>query len=476
MSFAEYWQALSTRSKWGLSIGLIGIVAFVGCGIYWTMRPDYEVAIRSSSPERIAAAVREIERLKIPYRVSADGNAVEVPSGQLGRVRVGVSQGAGGAGNGVGFELFNNTDFSTTEFTQKINYQRALQGELARTISSIEGISSARVHLVLPESGFLRRQSAKPTAAVTVFTEGGAQLNAAQVQGIQKLVAASVPEIRLDDIAVIDQDGVALTRTHSGMDDSAPNGRLDMKRDVDAYLEGKIRKMLTHADPDGDFSISVDAALRQDDIRVTTEDVLPAADPTVGAKQTGVLVRERQTNRSEASANEPAGGASGPQSAATTREVEYKVGHRIEQVVTAPGGVERISIAVVGRVASNAIDAANLRDLVMHAVGASEERGDSVAVVLLPSGAHQSNKGPEQLLPSTAGRTSASVDGHTAPVSRVIAWVVGGLLALLLLIALVWRRTPPAAAAQTDLSEAELARIVGKIENWLQEARAHGTN
>lgn len=476
MSIAEYWQALKLQGKVGLSAGLLAIVAFLGGGLYWTMRPDYEVAIRSSSPERIAAAVREIERLKIPYRVSADGSAVEVPSGQLGRVRVGVSQGAGGAGSGVGFELFNNTDFSTTEFTQKINYQRALQGELARTISSIEGVSSARVHLVLPESGFLRRQGTKATAAVTVVTESGVQLSPPQVQGIQKLIAASVPEIRLDDIAVLDQDGVALTRTRSGTDDVAGHGRLDMQRDVDAYLEGKIRKMLMHADPEGDFSISVDATLRQDDVRVTTEDVLPA-DASAGAKQAGVLVRERQTQRSEAPANEPSNAASGAQSAATTREVEYKVGHRVEQVVTAPGGIERVSIAVIGHVSSTSIDALNLRDLVMHAVGASEERGDSVAVVLLPVNSHHQTKGPEQLLPSVAGQSGSVVaDRHTSRTSQVVGWIVGGLLLLATLIWLMARRQPRVATSPRELSDAELEQVVTKIETWLQEAKAHGTN
>ena len=484
MSLVNFWQALRPSARMGFLSGLVVILGLVAVGVYWVLSSDYDAVVRSSSPEKIAAAVREVERLKIPYRVTDDGTAVEVPREHLGRIRVGLADG-GGVASGVGFELFNNTDFSTTEFTQKINYQRALQGELARTVSAIDGVASARVHLVLPDSGFLRRHAVKPTAAVTVLMEEGAQLSAHQVQGIQRLVAASVPDIKLDDIAVIDHEGIALTRNKTGTDATSPTqGRLEFKREVDAYLEGKLKRMLASIDPQGEFSVSVDATLNLDDVKVTTEDVIPAEVPSAG-KATGVLVRERQTQRQDGVVPDSVtGAASGPQSASTTKEVEYKVGHRVEQVVTAPGGIERVSVAVLARASNGEADLQNIRYLVSHAIGANEERGDSVAVVILPA------------LPSS-GALGAVVPGPQAPhadtgrflpaqpeagarasqsVVKILAWVAGLMvLAVLAGIAVRRGRTQAAERSADALSPDEVEAVVAKVNHWLAEGgRPHG--
>lgn len=484
MSITQFWNDLSGAAKVGFVAGALGIVGVVAGGAYWVLRAEYEPVMRSASPEKVAAAVREVERLKIPYRVSSDGSTVEVPRAELGRVRVGLSDGGAGSAAGVGFELFNNTDFSTTEFTQKINYQRALQGELARTVSSIDGVASARVHLVLPESGFLRRQAVRPTAAVTVAMEAGAQLNQGQVQGIQKLVAATVPSIMIDDIAVLDQEGVALTRTKSGVDDNPANGRLDVKREVDAYFENKIKRLLANMDPAGEFGISVDATLSLDDVKVTTEDVLPV-DNGNGAKTTGVLVRERQSQRHDGSgaAGPAAGVASGPSSGSVTREVEYKVGHRIEQVATSPGGIVRVSVAVIAR--ADHVDMATVKDMVSHAVGADADRGDSVSVVVLPgprsSGAALDfhSPGSSTAIPSaSSGRALARQGPHDgqSPAQRVvtvIAWFTG----LVLLLVLAWlaiRRGSAQAAQPHEPTPRDIDQIVNRINGWLDEGKPHG--
>lgn len=479
MSITQFWNDLSTTAKVGFVAGALGIVGVVAGGAYWVMRAEYEPVMRSASPEKVAAAVREVERLKIPYRVSADGSSVEVPRSELGRVKVGLADGGAGSAAGVGFELFNNTDFSTTEFTQKINYQRALQGELARTVSSIDGVASARVHLVLPESGFLRRQAVRPTAAVTVAMEGGAQLNQGQVKGIQKLVAASVPSIMIDDIAVIDQEGQALTRTKSGVDDSPSNGRLDIKRDVDAYLEGKIKRLLVSMDPTGEFGISVDATLSLDDVKVTTEDVLPI-DTGNGAKNTGVMVRERQSQRHDGSAapNPVGGAASGPSSGSVTREVEYKVGHRVEQVATSPGGIVRVSVAVIAR--ADHVEMLTVKNMVAHAIGADESRGDSVAVVVLPGPSSNSSVDFHAVSPGGAPLSSAATRSFKASegessakrVVTVIAWFTG----LVLLMVLGWlavRRGSESASAPEPTAR-DIDQVVGRINAWLDEGKPHG--
>lgn len=490
MFFVKFWRELSASAKMGFLLGVVAIVALIGLTVYWFLPAGYQTVIQSNSASKIAVAVREIEKLKIPYQVTGDGTSIEVPADQAGRVKVGLAD-AGGLSSGVGFELFNNTDFSTTEFTQKINYQRALQGELARTVSTIEGVASARVHLVMPESGFLRRQVVKPTAAVHVMMLDGMQLSMHQVQGIQRLVAASVPDIKLDDIAVIDQEGIALTKTQTGATaGNASKGGLELKREVDAYLEGKLRKLLADVDPAGDFSVSVDTTLNLSDIKVVTEDVLPG-ESQQAPKATGVLVRERTQQRQDgvATVNPASGaGASAPQSASTSRELEYKVGRRVEEVVTSPGGIERVSVAVVARSSATDMQSQAIKGLISNAIGANEERGDSVAVVILaklpdsestldfsPSGSSgHAVHAPVNATLKNESSPHVQGDGNTKLIQALL-WLLG--LAALLALALLYlkRQAQPAEPKPEALSSAELDAMAEKIKHWLTTGEgAHG--
>jgi flagellar M-ring protein FliF len=479
MALFEYLGDLSAARKMGLTLGMLAVTCTLVGGGYWLLSIDYEPVIHSASPDKVAAAVREIERLKVPYRVTDDGLTVEVPHADLGHVKVSLAGELAGTG-AAGFELFNNTDFSTTEFTQKINYQRALQGELARTISTIEGVSSARVHIVLPDSGFLRRKYVQPTAAVNVAMAAGSQLTAGQVFGIQKLVAASVPEIKIDDITVIDQDGIALTKSKSGSDaDAGARGQLELKREVDTYLEGKLKRMLATLDPAGEFSVSVDATLNASDSKVTTEDVLPV---DVGAgRATGVIVRERQSQRHDGvTVPDATGSASSPTSGSLIRDVEYKFGHRVEQIATSPGGVERVSVAVLARVGNLQTDTAALRGLIANAIGARLEDRDTIAVVLLPAlMLPKEDKGTfapaAQAHPEAKTRqerVSRDERWRGKDVVAVLAWLLG----LSILGAIGWvamRRKVAVDAAASALSDADVDQIVNRINVWLESEPTH---
>lgn len=475
MAVLDFWGELSSGRKIGLSVGAISVAVAVALGSWWLLSINYEPVVRATSPEKMAVAVREIERLKVPYRVSDDGLTVEVPQAQLGQVKVGLA-GQGVGAEVAGFELFNNTDFSTTEFTQKINFQRALQGELARTISAIEGVSGARVHIVLPDSGFLRRKTVPPTAAINIAMNPGSQLTAGQVHGIQKLVAASVPDLKLDDITVIDQDGIALTQNKSGSGDPAKRGQLELKREVDTYLEGKLKRILVALDPQGEFNVSVDATLNASDARVTTEDVLPVEG---GGGKGGIVVRERQSQRQDTAASaDPS--ASSPSSGSLVREVEYKVGHRVEQIVTAPGNIERLSVAVLARSSNLPTDAVSLRGLIANAVGAKEAEGDSIAVVMLPTLPQESQQGAiaQQGVLSRSGHAAQveSASSHAPARENVVkglTWLMG-LLILCLLGWIAWRRSSDQAnSTPVNLTDVEVEQVVRRINAWLDQEPAH---
>lgn len=470
----DFWQKLPTSSKAGFAVGALAILGATLVGGYFLFRSDYETVLASGNPEKIAAVIREAEKLKIPYEISPDGAQVQVPAADAGRLRIGMGSGSN-AGGSVGFELFNNTDFSTTEFTQRINYQRALQGELARTISGIDGVDSARVHIVMPESGFLRRQTVRPTAAVNVVMEPGAELSVSQVRGIQKLVASAIPEIKIDDIAVVDQEGIALSQSNAGEANSAHRDRLDAKRDIDTYLETKIKRVLMNIDAEGDYGVSVDATLTQDDVKVTTEDLLPVDSSGLGLKTSGVLVRERTSSKRDGGAADPAGlGASSP-AGTTSRDAEYKVGRRIEQVATAPGGIERVSVAVVARMKSGESGEQNIRQLIGNAIGINEERGDTVSLVLLSPALHNDaafvhkNSSQPTDLKALVGKQTTEVHagpgkGASSQVVTVLAWVMAGIACLVLLGVALWRRSQEQVPSREDVD-----LIVDRVNQWLAQ-------
>src|SRR5262249_15138494 len=190
-------------------------------------------------PHDAAAIAAELERMKVPYAVSDDGTTILVDKANVHATRLKIMGKGVDLKGTVGFEIFNNTDFGMTEFAQKINYQRALQGELARTIGALAEVKSARVHLVLPESGLLRRSAAKPKASVTLAMRGAERLSPEQIQGIQRLVAASVAEMEPAAVTVLDQQGVALSR-RSEPESESSGPRLDAKREYEAYLARKV--------------------------------------------------------------------------------------------------------------------------------------------------------------------------------------------------------------------------------------------
>src|SRR5262249_51636316 len=160
------------------------------------------------------------------YRLENDGTTILVDKSQVHALRLKLLGKSGTLKSAVGFEIFNNTDFGMTEFAQKINYQRALQGELARTIQSLDEVKNARVRLVLPESGLFKKSGQKPKASITLAIKEGRSLAPEQVVGIQRLVAAAVPEIEPSAVTIADQRGVTLTRAAGNEGEEAASGRL----------------------------------------------------------------------------------------------------------------------------------------------------------------------------------------------------------------------------------------------------------
>lgn len=477
MILSDYWGALTSRQRIGLTAGVLLIALATIGGALWLLLHDPHVPLASKlSVEQMSDLTRELDRAEVTYRIADSGDAVTVTRSQLGKARAAAASGPFDLPPSVGLELFNETDFSTSDFTQKINYQRALQGELTRTIQTIVGVRSARVHVTLADGGLFKRDASRASAAVTVSQQPGKQLTSAQVRGIQRLVAASVPEIKIDDVVVLDDSGTSLERVASEGGEALSSAQLDAKREAERYLESKLQRLLRDLVPTGVASISVDAMVDDRRVRVTTDEPIATRASAGATHPAGVLVKERQSQRGGAAGYVQVDGTANDADS-TEWEHEYVVGRRTEQTSSAPGAIRRVSVAVALQGAPAQLASATVERLVASAVGIDAARGDSVAVLLLPdapvsvaseAAADIETPSPQRL--RDARWQEASTD-HSP--NRVL--IVALFVALIVSASAVMWWTQRNRARQTFATgDADIEATAAKVRQWLQEGGAHG--
>jgi flagellar M-ring protein FliF len=474
-SIARKWEGLALQARVGLGAGAIVIVALIAALGYWAYRTDYQVLFADVAARDAAAMTAELDKMKIPYQLGDGGNTILVPKALVYKTRLqlmGTNVPLHGA---VGFEVFNNADFGMTEFVQKVNYLRAIQGELTRTILSIDDIQAARVHLAIPEQGLFKKAATRPKASVTLSMKPGRVLAAAQVAGIQRLVAASVPDIASADVTLVDQHGLALTRGGGDDPGEGASAQLDAKRSTEDYLVNKVTQVLDRAFGPGQAIASVDVALNLDQSKVTTEEVLPAKGGAgADGNPAGVVVRERYTLRD----GEPAAADVARAAAAgtTTGESDFQVGRRVEQLAVASGTVRRMTVAVVVKQALSGQQLDKLREVVSLAVGLNSARGDAIVVNSMDMLVDAGTAVPPALPTADAGaaRPAAARPAPDPRSVRVVAWVLAGLLAAVSALAVLgWRRVrrraPP---ARLGLSEAARQQMLASVRQWIEAPAA----
>lgn len=490
----QRWAASGHGTRIGFFVGLLAIVLLFAWLVSWTMRDNYQVLFSDLDAKDAATIVGELERMKVAYRLEEGGKSILVDKDAVYKTRLKLMGKGVNLRGTVGFEIFNNTDFGTTEFAQKINFQRALQGELARTIMDIDDVKFARVHLVMPESGLFKKNNVKPKASISVIMRGDRQLGQEQVLGIQRLVAAAVPEIDASAVTILDQRGVALTRAQDGDSDAGAAGsRLETKKQIEVYLTRKIADMLDKAVGAGQAIVSVDVALTQDHVKITREDVIPIS--THDGENVGAVTRRRQSQQNMPSAREvglaTSGVATDPAGeplkgtvrgqGSGTLEIEYQNGRKIEQVVSTPGNIKRISVGVL---LPNSVDPEQLdkiRDVVSMAAGVSAARGDSIALYSIDQYAVKSRTAT----PAAANAAAVTQDDSaSAPSPRDAGvshplWIVLAVAVILAFGTLLLRGTKKRQAfddAVPQLSEAERLEALEHVRQWMNGATVTSKN
>ena len=406
-----------------LSILLILLLSIVGFGslIFWNSQPDLQVLFSNLSPDDAGEMVNKLKEKKIPFRLSHSGTTLLVPKDQVYDLRLSFAAEGLPKGGGVGFEVFDRTNFGITDFVQKLNYQRALQGELSRTIRQIKEIEQARVHIVTPKESLFIGEQKKPTASVFIKTRSGMTLGPPQVEGIVHLVASAVEGLDPGNITVVDTSGKILSkRSDSTLVGQLTTTQLEyqknseegLKKKVQGMLEGVLgpNKVIARVSMDIDFQqveiteerYEPNTVLRSEQKNVERAGVLSGA---------GVTKKEDQTDSkspkkpgAESPIRTPADQMLSPNANSSERQYEirnYEVS-KINKHVTNPiGQVKKISAAVVvdgtykesadekGQKSKQYVprsqeEMKSLENIVKRAIGYSEERKDQVEVINMP--------------------------------------------------------------------------------------------
>lgn len=478
--FQTLWQRLDMLGRVGLLLGVLVIVsATLALGAY-TLRTDYQVLFADLGPQDAATMVAELERLKTPYRLSGDGNTILVPAELVYKTRlklVGKELPLRGA---IGFELFNDSEVGMTEFAQKVNYQRALQGELTRTILALDEVQAVRVHLVLPEQVLFKKTGAHAKASISITAKPGKTLGVNEVQGIQRLVGAAVPDIKPDDVTIVDQHGIALTRRASIDGDTVmSSAALEDKRAIETYLNKKIAEVLDRALGSGQGMASVDVTLNLDQTKVTTENVLPANTSRAGGAA-GVITHEKQTARDGNTDTDPARSTAATNNNGwSSREVDYQSGRRVEQVVSAAGAVSHLNVAVVVLQKLEQVPLDRLKDVIAATAGINRARGDTLAVYCVDQATGTRSSAATTLDPATTDAYKATpVPTEPAAVSLIapakpsldMKWLVFASAALMVLLVIAARSGRNSPARAHKLSELERQRALAQVHRWLNSA------
>lgn len=438
---------LPFKSPLAVAAGIGAIVVAMALALWWLLGSTSEVLFDKLDAAQLNNISAELDRAGIAYRIDREKSAILIADHDARSARMAVMASGNALREPTGFELFDKSDFGMTDFAQRINYQRAMEGEIARTVSSLADVKYTRVHLVLPEHSLFKNEAQKPRASVTVFLNGEARLAPDTVQGIQRITSSAVPDLDEQDVTVVDQHGTILSSAEQseGQKLSAAAG-LAQKRAVESYVADKIRQVLLPALGSGHFAVSVDASLDLNQKTTTTEKVLEAG-ANVGIKR---LKESSNRNKSENGSDD------------LQREVEYAVGHESQQIVHSSGEIRRLQVGVIIDNDVKDIDLAKLREVIATAAGIDAARGDKVAVV-------QNKLAVQKALAALQGDSPAATAGSDdlAPGAARMHWL--GVLALFSLglaiggvAALLARR-----GGARRLDNAATQRLRRDLQQWL---------
>lgn len=414
-------QRVGSLALLAFALAVIPVLALMG------REPDMAVLFTNLDPEDARAIVTTLNQQGVTHELNAAGDTITVPAQQVHELRLQLaSQGLPEVG-GVGFEIFDQSGLGVTQFVQHMNYRRALQGELARTIAQINAIERVRVHLVLPERRLFSSQQEPARAAVVVTLKRGAELKQSQVDGIVHLVASSVEGLDPANVTVVDSHGQVLSRTQEDEVMQLSASQLEVQRHVEKDLERRVQTMLDRVLGLNKSVVRVSAQLEFRHVEVTEEQFDPENQVVRSEQRSQEKVIEDQLVsgvpgvRSNVPDEAPPDGGGGPKEAKRKSEtINYEVNRKVSKIVEPRGTIQHLSVAVLvdGTYEPTEGDGSEgsqqyiprseeemdkLVAIVKKAVGFSQERGDQIEVVNIPFESTPLDAGEETLATSIQG-------------------------------------------------------------------------
>ncbi|MEL4181262.1 flagellar basal-body MS-ring/collar protein FliF [Roseateles sp. PN1] len=417
-SFGARLVAMPTRSKVMMAAGLAVLAGAVLAMTLWSNQGDFRPVFTGLSDKDGGAVIAQLTTLGVPYR-NDPGGTILVPASQVYDVRMKLASAGLPKGSTVGFELMDKSSIGQTQFNERLNFQRGLEGELTRTITALADVADARVHLAMPQqNGFFREQQ-KPSASVMLTLRGGRTLDRAQIAGIVHLVSASVPELAPKAVSVLDQTGALLSNT-SDNGNGLDSQQLQYKQQIEANINKRIYELLEPVVGRENLRATVTADVDFSQVESTAEEFKPNqgqnASAAVRSSQTNEStngtpalptgVPGAATNQPPVPATAPITGASAPLQVAggsatssSRREAvtNFELDKTVRVVRNATGQVRRLNAAVVvnhrsstdpkGKVNTIPVpqeELDKLTALVKETMGFSQERGDSLKIISAP--------------------------------------------------------------------------------------------
>lgn len=488
-AFGAALARLTPQQKLGGAIGIALLIAVLVGGLLWTREPPMAILFANFDERDGGDIMAALQQQNIPYKIAEGGRAVMIPQAQVHEVRLRLASQGLPKGGLVGFEVMEKQKLGISQFAEQVNYQRGLEGELSRTIGSLASVAGARVHLAIPKQSAFLRDEQKATASVVVNMRSGLRLEPAQISGIVHLVAASVPQLNPLNVSVIDQNGTLLSQPRNGAQQTLDPGQIGYVRELEADVVRRIEGILGPVVGGRNVRAQVTADVDFSAFEQVAENYKPnpAPETAIRSQQTSetgtgnpaaIGVPGAVSNQPPVPATAPltqppvaggsaAGGAAAGINYARNATINYEVDKTIRHTKGQPGGIRRLSVAIVinpptepdkrtGKPVAVPLSADKLKQidaLAREAMGFTAARGDTINIAAAPFAA--------EAVEEVASLPIWKDAGMIALIKEIARYV---LIALLLwfvwtrfLRPVVERMTPPPPPPAAEPSEAEKA-------------------
>lgn len=397
-TFIENFKNLPNNRKIAIVAVLLIIITLAITMFLWLPKQDYQILYTNLSPEDAGNVITKLKEKKVPYNVK--DNAIWVPSNKVHELRLELAAQGIPSGGGVGFEIFDKTSIGLTEFSQRVNYVRALQGELARTIKQIQEVDQVRVHIAIPEKSIFTEKEDHPTASIVLKLKPGRTLNKEQVSSVVHLVSSSVEGLSPQYVTVVDQYGNLLSAPKDNTQ-LVQTEQIEYKKNIEKAYEKNIQSMLENivgkgkavvrVSTDIDFSKVEKLEEKYDPDTIAIRNEQRTQEKTMSPQTGGIPgVLSNQPGQSQAPASQNI------QSQRQQESINYEVSKSISKILQSTGQIKKISVAVLvdgiykedkGKkvyMPRSEEEIKKYQELVQAAIGYNKERGDLIIVESMP--------------------------------------------------------------------------------------------